>query len=270
MLKNLSRSPAYARMRISQPSVETDAMRLGSAVHCAVLETDDFDHRYDVAPAKPVEDRKEGEGPYPRGWSNTKVYKERVEEMRKTGKVILKADEMELCRNIQASVHANQWWIDRVFGGDWMAEASVFADDGPLVRKVRPDLISIEEGTIIDLKTCADPRPGPFARACVNFGYHISAAYYLDTINMVSVSDFDRYLFVAVAKDAPFEMRIYELDADSLEQGRHEYQDLLVQWMRCAQRDQWPTGPVLCESLRLPGYAINYMLDEDGGFDDAA
>ena len=113
---------------------------------------------------------------------------------------------------------------------------------------------------IVDIKTCRDHRPGPFARACKQYGYHLSAAYYLDTANQVL--DVEHYVFLAVNAEAPFEIAAYTLDRDSIEQGRKEYREALARYADCKRRDDWPGGSGRIEEIRLPEYAIDFNLGD--------
>lgn len=251
-LKNMQRSPAYARLRVSAPSAAKD---WGTAVHCAILEPGELVARYAIDPEHP-------DGGYPAGWRNTKSYKAEKEaalaEPDRVG-VVTREQWGELLDIVEAvSTHE----IGKVIQGlDAQCELSVFAEDAGLIRKCRPDMLIRSARMIVDVKSAADHRPGPFSRACKNYGYHITAAYYLDTID--PIVPVEHFVFLVVNSDPPHEIAAYTLDQDSIEQGRVEYRAALERWRACVESGVWPAGSSTIEEIRLPDYAITYYQNEE-------
>lgn len=255
-LKNMQRSPAFARMRSHSTS---PAKEWGTAVHTAILEPDMLDARYRVEPAQPADNDA-------KVWRATKLYKEGVAALMAEPGVegVLSADDMESLRWVQQRVKENAIGAQlHEIGG--IREGSVFCHDDEfrVWRKVRPDWLIPQTGVVIDVKTGADHRPRQFARACHAYGYHLSAAYYLDTLTAALDQSFDHYVFLVVNSDAPHEVATYTLDADSIEQGRHEYRRALAHWRECEETGRWPGGSSKIEELRLPEYAINFHKLEE-------
>lgn len=256
-LKNMKRSPAFAHMRTSTTS---PAKEWGTAVHAAILEPDTLDARYAHDPEKP------GVGGYPAGWRNTKAYKEaKAETLAMDGvEGVLTAQQLVDLAAIRRKVEDNKIGAKlHELGG--IREASVLwhDDEFGLFRKVRPDWMIEDARMVVDVKTGRDHRPREFARACHQYGYHVSAAYYLDTLTAVLTKCIEHYVFLVVNSDAPFEVAAYTLDEDSIEQGRHEYRRALAEWRDCTELQRWPGGSDEILELRLPEYAINYYKEED-------
>ncbi|HET6416196.1 MAG TPA: PD-(D/E)XK nuclease-like domain-containing protein [Polyangiales bacterium] len=252
-LKNMQRSPAFARMRshVTSPSKEW-----GTAVHTAVLEPHALEDRYGLDPESP-------KGGYPAGWRNTKDYKaQRAElfETQPTLEGLLTPQEFQDLGRIQTRVRESEVG-EMIEGVRGEREASVwhYDDEFSLWRKVRPDYLISAARMVVDLKTAVDHRERAFSRACHNYGYHVSDAYYRDTITAALDFDVDFYLFLVVASDAPFEVAGYVLDNDSVKQGRHEYRHQLAKWRECEERQRWPGGIHDITEIRLPEYGINYM-----------
>ena len=254
-LSALKRSPAYARLRRETISESTPAMRFGTAVHTAVLEPELFDRQYAEDPQHPEH------GGYPKGWRNTKAYKALAQEVRDSGREPLSAEHMHACESIRRNVlaHSTGSLITEVQDAP---EVSVFAHDQELDvrRKIRPDLLVSRASMVVDLKTTNDP--GAFRRTVQKFGYHRSAAYYLDTLGLLGET-YDHYVFLVVATDAPYEVFAFTLDDDSIEQGRYEYRQLLREYAACMSSGDWPLPNTGIEEVRLPEYAINYHLDSE-------
>lgn len=253
-LKMMQRSPAYAKLAPSKP---TPAKDFGTAVHCAVLEPEMLSKRYGIDPESP-------ESGYPAGWRNRKDYKMlRAYEMEQGYDGLLTRREMSnldwIVRNVERHEIGKQ--LHALPGH---REVSVFAEDQThvgLVRKCRPDWWIPSARTIVDVKTAVDHRAGPFSRACKTYGYHMGAAYYLDTAS--EELGVENYVFLVVNAEEPFEVSAYTLDSDSIEQGRREYQFELDRFARCVKADHWPDGSGQIEEIRLPEYAINYHNDGD-------
>ena len=89
-LKLLARSPLHYKTAKAIPPKETDAMRLGTAVHCAVLEPDRFEKEYAAAPE--AIDRR------------TKAGKAHWAELEATGKVVLSGEDAQMVRGMADSV----------------------------------------------------------------------------------------------------------------------------------------------------------------------
>jgi exodeoxyribonuclease VIII len=254
-LKNLQRSPLYARMR---SHTTTPAQEWGTAVHTAILEPDTLDTRYRVDPEKPEV------GGYPAGWRNTNAYKEAKATLLAEPGVegVLTASQRADLARIQDRVASNQ--IGRKMHDlPGVREASVLAwdDASDLWRKCRPDWWIPAARMIVDVKTAQDHRPGAFARACHRYGYHLSAAYYLDTFELAGL-EAEHFVFLVVSADAPYEVASYTLDDDSIEQGRHDYRAALAEWRDCVNAGQWPGGSDVIEEIRLPAWAIDYFEKE--------
>ncbi len=253
-LKNMQRSPAYAHMRASTSS---PAMEWGTAVHTAILEPDTLDARYAHDPEKP------GVGGYPAGWRNTKAYKEAKADLISGDGIegVLTAQQLVDLESIRRKVERNKIGSKlHELGGMREASGVWYDEEFGLWRKVRPDWLIEAAGMVVDVKTARDHRPEPFRRACKQYGYHISSAYYLDTLTELSESTtYEHYVFLVVASDAPYEVKSYTLDEDSMEQGRHEYRKLLAEWRDCVELQRWPGGSDEIEELRLPEYSITYQ-----------
>jgi hypothetical protein len=115
-------------------------------------------------------------------------------------------------------------------------EVSVFSRclDTGLAIKGRLDLVFTDETgrtVIADIKTCEDARE--FPRDARKWGYHRQAAWYLDLLGASA------FLFVAVEKTAPYGIRVFQLDEESLERGREIYRDNLRTLRECTGSAKW-------------------------------
>lgn len=250
-LDDMERSAAYARAQQLTYRAPTAAMEWGTAVHCAVLEPDQLAKRYTEDPQHP-------DGGYPAGWRNTKDYRAQKSALVAQGFGLLTPDQLDHLDVIQQNVAANPVaaLIAKAQGG---AEVSVYAEDVMfgLWRKCRPDLLIPDAGMVVDVKVSADISAHGFARACSTYNYHRRAAFYLDTLKMVSDVKWAHYLFLVVASDLPYEVRAFTLDVDSIELGTEEYLFLMERYAQCREASAWPLGGESIEEVRLPQYRFN-------------
>lgn len=253
-LRHMQRSPAYA-MTPRPPS--TEAQEWGTAVHTAILEPHTLDERYRIDPESPM-------GGYPSGWRNTNDYKARKAAVLAEPGVegLLTAAERSNLYRIAENVARNDVGA-LMHSVDGLRESTLVVKDTEhgVTRKCRPDWYIPSARMIVDAKTAKDWRPGPFARAAHGYGYHMGAAYYLDTFALAGI-EIDHYVYLVVASDAPYEVAAYTFDRDSIEQGRATYRRLLAQYAHCKRTGEWPGGTSKIEEIRIPEYAIDYHMEE--------
>ncbi len=234
-LKTVMQSPYHYWSRYLDPNrvamVPTAAMRLGSLVHCAVLEPDELSKRYQLAP-----DRRTKEG------------KASVIEMAAAGIEAVSEADMVLAVNMAVAVHGHPTAGALLQSGQ--AEQSFWFDDIPtgLRCKCRPDWF--DGTTIVDLKTCQDASPTGFAKAVANFGYQIQAAHYLAGTLAT------RFIFVAVEKQAPYAIGVYELNTEALIHGSIARHNAMQRIQDCRAINEWPGYTDGIQTLQLPGWAL--------------
>ena len=237
-LKAVMQSPYHYWARYLDPHrlpVEpTAAMKLGSLVHCAVLEPDELSSRYGVC-----------------GPRNTKAGKEQAERMATAGIEAVTAGDMLTANCMADSVRRHPAASALLAHGK--AEQSFWWDDLPtgLRCKCRPDWY--QGSTIVDLKTCQDASPAAFARSVATFAYHVQAAHYLTGLHGAG-----RFVFIAVEKTAPYAVAVYELDHAAMALGRTMRDNALDVIATCKAADMWPGyGDTSVQTLSLPGWALN-------------
>lgn len=209
-------------------------MRLGSLVHCAVLEPHELPHRYMRIPDGLDRRTKDGKA----AWL----------ELERSGLDLIKAADWDVAMAMADATLLHPAASELLTIPDGMAELSFWWSDGDLRCKCRPDWLAGD--VIVDLKTTTDASPLGFARAVVNFGYHLQAAHYLAGVGAA------RFVFIAVEKAPPYAVGVYELDAAALATGEQLRQEALHLIRQCRQADQWPGYGDNCQTLALPKWAV--------------
>jgi exodeoxyribonuclease VIII len=124
--------------------------------------------------------------------------------------------------------------------------------------KCRPDWESpAGDGVILlDLKTCQDASPAGFARAVVNFGYHLQAAHYSDGHAIASGKPVLGFVFACVEAEYPHAAAAYMLDDDAMAKARAKNRELAELYAACKAAGAWPGYVDTIQPLSLPAWAV--------------
>ena len=246
-LLDLARSPLHHWWSHRRPEcVEepSDAQKLGTAIHMAVLEPDRFARHYRVAPKV---DRRTKEG--------KAIYAEFLEQLG-DGEVI-SAENHAAALRVANAVGSHPLGV-KLLSGSGKAEASVYWTDRETgVRcRIRPDFVPDASPVIVDLKSTSDARENAFQRSAWNFGYHLTAAFYQDGW-LAATGEKRDYVFAAWEKDEPHACAWYYAEDEMLGAGREKYRRMLRIYADCLASGRWGDGyPVELQPLYLPKWAI--------------
>lgn len=251
-LKLLGKSPLHYRHNLLEQRADTDAMRMGRAVHLAVLEPERFGAECVL-------------------WSGGRRAGKEWEafQAHHAGRNILKPDEFDECLAIQKAARADATAAKYLEGGkgevSMMWTRTVEAVGGlpgySVPCKGRVDFLS-DLGCIVDMKTTRDASPGAFARQCWNLGYHAQAAFYADGHRTITGKP-TPFVVVAVESAAPYAVQVYRVPEDVLEAGREHYRTLLDRLQMCRTESRWPGYADGELDLALPQWVTKTNDDED-------
>ncbi len=256
-LSDLTRSPAHCLWRMVHPSTEqTPAMVFGTAVHCAVLEPEEFEKRYRHDPPCPPERK-------PSGWKNTNDYKSQAADLRLAGFELLTSDQLEGCKLIRESIYGEPSAARDLLEAMTATEVSYVADDPAtgLRCKVRPDLLAESAGIVGDLKTTRAGAKSAFGRQIYSLGYHRSKAFYMDCMETLEPRKWEHHVFLVVENTPPYEVAVYDLDPAATEMGRREVRLLLDLYAECKRTGNWPGYDTTVQTVGVPHWA--YYQEEE-------
>lgn len=237
----VAKSPLHYWARYVDPDrvipEPTPAMVLGSAVHSAVLEPENFSRDFVVAP----------EGINRR--TNAGKEEWAAFEASAKDKRVLTAEQVELVRAIAASVHAHPA-AKAVFSLEGLAERSYSWVDETTGEqcKCRPDWHSADRRIIVDLKTTEDASAENFARSIAKWRYHVQAAWYLRGLGA------EQFLFVAVEKTPPYATAVYAATPAMVAAGERVADRDLAVLAECRAKNHWPSYSDQIVTLDLPGW----------------
>jgi len=237
-LKTLAtRTPAHYQHDKTHPKF-SDAFTLGTAAHSLILEGD-------ASGILVVEAD---------NWL-TKSAKEHKARALAEGKQPLLAKEWDRVLDMRDAVMAHPVARDLLTGHK--AEESVFWDEDGLTLKCRPD--AWKPGLLVDLKTTINADPNEFGKTAHNFGYHQSAAHYIDGVKAATGEELP-FHFVLVEKTAPYFVSVVELDIEAVNIGRQLNDRAKRIYRECVETNIWP-GYTGSELISLPMWAI-YQAEE--------
>ena len=241
VLKRFAEAPAKALVNSS----DSAAKNTGRLIHSAVLEAHAFEDRY----ARTDLDRR-----------GTKAWQEAEGVAVAEGKTLIKAEEWETLAAIRDAVHAHPTARELLAPG-LTTETAVFWED-PITGaacRAKMDGIRSDMRIVLDVKTTTDASARRFARSAADLRMHWQAAWYLDGI-AAAPGGFrpDAFLFIAVERDAPHLIAVYELPIEAVEAGRSQIRAALHGYLECERTGHWPGYPPGITPLHLPEWATLY------------
>ena len=132
--------------------------------------------------------------------------------------------------------------------------------------KARLDGSAITAAYFSDYKTTISAKPDDVAKAIVNYGYHIQAAWYLESVAQTGGPAIDRFAFVFQEKTAPFLCSVHWLEPEWIEEGRKAGAAARQKFSECMNSGRWPgyqsaTGGA--HSVAMPGWFRRQIEDRE-------
>lgn len=267
-LKRVKKSPLHYK---EEESKDSAALTFGKAYHCAVLEPQEFEHRYYVSDTKSlvqqVLDEAKEQGKAVSKPTATKRYKElKAEEFEMHPGEEISQEDYDKIQAMRARLMAHPYARYLLTGGEveqqHYCKLTTQNDEEIGVRFI-PDNLKKDKYTVVDLKTAADASVEGFKRAAVNFDYHLQAALSVDMLEMIYSPGVPwRFMFVVQETKPPYAFNIFKAAPNFIGQGRYEYELLMLLWHHAVATENYPGYQVWADNeygineLELPGYAI--------------
>ena len=230
-LDQFRKSPAHFRawQDGTTKNESSPALEFGTAVHMAILEPELFALNYTLFTG----DRRNKDG------------KMAYEAVIASGKTPLNQEQWDNITGAAAAVHAHPAAAPLLNG--IQTEVSCFDSWNGVKVKARID--GLAKDYIIDVKTTQDASPVAFGKSCAQFRYHVQAAWYQ------RITGVNRFIFIAVEKEAPYGVACYELDEQAISLGHIIIEEQLRTYVECEQLNSWPCYSSHIQSLSLPAWA---------------
>lgn len=241
------------------PREETAAMFEGTLLHTTILEPGEVLKRYVVQPADaPSRDclrHRNAKAPSADTLKNIAWWDHFNETT--GGRLLISSAMYDRSQRIADSVRrhpAARWLLDQA---GIIEEAHTWEDmDTDAPCKCMPDKRIPDHGIVVDLKSAEDASPDGFGRSAKTYGYPMQGALYLDGLNNYASrgGSYDSFMFIAVEKDPPYAVAVYNIPDDVLQKGRELYLRGLRAYMEARTTGEWPAYSPQVEELQMPSY----------------
>lgn len=244
-------SPQKFKYTRENPSASAPAPALlfGQAFHKLVLEPDDFDATFAVAPNV---DRRTAAGK--QAWSEF--------VWASIGKTVISPEMHEQATAMAAAVRSIPLAV-KLLGGD--KETPFFWTDRATGEpcKCRTDCLNVKysQPIIVDLKSANDASTDTFSRDAVKYGYDLQSAMYADGVE-ANIHATPLFVFIVVEKTPPYAVNILQADDLFIQRGRNLFSEFINEYHYCKQSGNWygyMGRDNQINNLALPAWAAKEM-----------
>lgn len=230
--------PAMVEWRKKNPSPDTDATRIGTACHAAILEGDSFADRYAFKPEGMTFASNDG-----KAWRAAQA-----------GKIILTPSDQETVNGVVVAFETKPAAYKAWLASENREASIVWTDPETGARlKARPDWYG--GGYVYDLKVSryAVERSIPFRAWCE--GWMHQAAFYRVGLRAVGVA-IEGARLVVVHPAPPHPVFLVDLKPNDLDVLALENAETIRRMVACRDANHWPGTPEEWQSIDLPPAAL--------------
>lgn len=246
-LRKLAKNPALTQVQ----EEETEAMSLGSLVHCIVLEGKDaFRERYAVLPDIPHH-------------KNSNAYKSEMAAFCESnvGKEIVDGKQMDVALGCANAIKDHPLASLLLAETQGKPEVSILWTDAEtgIKMKCRIDrLPSPRTRALIDLKTTSDSSRSGFLRSIAKYAYDVQSSVYLRGARSAGIQA-DSFIFVACQTSPPYQVLTCMLDDAWIAYADAEVSRLLMIEAECRELGFYP-------NYELPSHccSITQIIEAQG------
>jgi hypothetical protein len=185
----------------------------------------------------------------------TAAWKRAVAEAEADGLTVVTQQDYDRAQAMAAAVMAHPT-ARRIIDMATDRELSAYADH-PTGARVRARF-DLAGAVIGDLKSCRDANPARFGRTAHDFGYHISAANYLDIATACGMEPV-AFAFLNVEKEptpsGEHRVSVTELSAAAIDLGRDLMAEACRRWLALGKRIDLPSYGDGFTTVDLPPWA---------------
>jgi exodeoxyribonuclease VIII len=221
-------SPKQALIR-KEP---TDPMKMGTDLHCSILEPERFEKEYRVIPSE----CRKGSG---KGQVLRRA--EFEAKAKRNGWTIIKAEDMEKVKRMRDAILTDP--DASVLLKDGISEICGYwydPDEKDILCKIRLDYLQTETGIIVDLKKTTDAREKHFTDHAHAMGYLMQAWWSLYGATQITRVAHNDFRFIVVEDHDPWEVVVYQASPDFIHIGGLDCGRALKRYIECYRSGGWP------------------------------
>ena len=224
-LWEMRKSPLhYWHLMHDTPRKDTPAMKLGRAVHAAILTPTAYKRDFVVMPNI---DRR------------TKAGKEEYEAFCEEAKdrEIISQEDAETIRMMTSAFRKTP--AAAALLKKTRREKPLIWTDAETGVKCKGRIDALSADCVIDYKTTTDAGTEAFRREAIRYGYDLQAAMYMEAARANGYSPKD-FIFIVQEKSAPYLINILHAGDAFIDRGMWIMRDLLAKYKECSETDTWP------------------------------
>lgn len=225
----IGKCPALVKWNAKAPEDEDkkNALIMGTALHCLLLEPQFFDERFAVMPKYDLRTNN--------GKESAKKF-----NLENEHKIILLEEEKRKLRLMQESTFAHPA-ARKLLDMDGHCESSIFwiDDETGLLCKIRPDKIINGKPIIVDVKKTGDM--DRFSNSIDEYRYHVQASMYMDGYRQ-HFGVTPTFIFIVVSESisaGKYPVRVFILDDHDLSVGYELYRNNILTYAHCINSGEW-------------------------------
>lgn len=227
------------------PKPENEALSLGSLIHMAVLEPEEFFRNYDRAPDF-------GDGTTKEGKAKKKEYLASIGPNQKW----VSYKDYQIIEGIGNSI-ANNLVARKLLIGGVAERTGYYQDPSTHIQcKIRPDYYNPITNILVDLKTTRNCSYDAFARDTADYRYDFQMAMYSLGIQIIDGIR-PTPVILAVEKKPPYEIAVYRMGKLTINYGLDDYYRAMTLLERCLKNNTWPMVDSSSRTLELPQWMFN-------------
>ena len=221
--KELLKSPAHYQAYLNQEREETKALRMGSLIHCAVLQPEMLNEKFITAPE--VDRRtKEGKETYAAFQSSLKP-----------GMTVVTSEESAECHIIASAAKRT---LERL-GVTFDKTEFMFTTDYNGVQ-LKCAIDGVAGDYIWDLKSTDDCSPAALLRSIKQYRYNLQAYFY----RLCYETAFERrmlgFRFLFIEKQPPYATAVVEIGPELMSYAVADFEKALQTYRECTTLGEWP------------------------------
>jgi exodeoxyribonuclease VIII len=249
-LKKLIINPYEFKEYLRSDKKDTKATILGTAIHTAILEPNDFFNRYVLQP--------EDWGPKNKKPGKT-LWDEFKKNADKNGKIPLGFEDAVIILKVIHAAKLHRFVQNLLKGAQ--TEVTAIANNGGYRLKARADLIT-KDNYIWDVKTTSQGMTDDaLARTIFKEGYHFQAVHHSETFKKagIPVKGFG-WIFVST-NTAAVHIKTRIAGEKTLKNGKKDWDIALQTYEECLETDSWPGYDDEGFEIDLPEYTDKLYED---------
>lgn len=224
-----SLTPAHYREQRVREKKDSDAMKLGTAIHTAILEPLEYEKKYLCGPDVDLR-TKAGKTAWAKAMDVSII----------TGRELLEPEIYTPPLLIREKLRQSQFFNSII--SDGVVERSLFGFAGGVWCKGRMDYFKPSTLEIIDLKSTVIAAPSVFEKDIRKYKYHWQAAFYIDLVKALTGQDAS-FKILAIEKSPPYGVSLQDIGFDLLAIARREIAKTQAELAACIASDYWPAYP---------------------------